>query len=106
MHGVALTSLWVAAWRAAESKRPDALFHDPFARRLAGPEGFAVLEAARVVAPIEASTIPVRTRFFDQRIVAGAQVSFSAPGWTPGPSGSPAPPGPGSTRWTGRRSWR
>ena len=46
MQGVALTSLWVAAWRAAESERPDALFHDPFARTLAGPEGFLV-EATR-----------------------------------------------------------
>jgi methyltransferase (TIGR00027 family) len=80
MHGVALTSLWVAAWRAAESERPDALFHDPFARRLAGPEGFAVLDGARKVAPIEAPTIPVRTRFFDQRIVAGTQVVILAAG--------------------------
>ena len=46
MQGVALTSLWVAAWRAVESERPDALFHDPFARTLAGPEGFLV-EATR-----------------------------------------------------------
>ena len=44
MRGVALTSLWVAAWRAAESERPDALFHDPFARALAGAEGFEVRE--------------------------------------------------------------
>ncbi len=80
MQGVALTSLWVAAWRAAESERPDALFRDPFARRLAGPQGFAVLEAARAVAPIEAPTIPVRTRFFDQRIVAGTQVVLLAAG--------------------------
>ena len=63
MHGVALTSLWVAAWRAAESERPDALFHDPFARTLAGPEGFAVLEAARAAAPIEAPTILRQTGF-------------------------------------------
>jgi methyltransferase (TIGR00027 family) len=80
MHGVALTSLWVAAWRAAESERPDALFHDPFARALAGPEGFAVLDAARAVAPIEAPTIPVRTRFFDQRIACASQVVLLAAG--------------------------
>ena len=80
MHGVALTCLWVAAWRAAESERPDALFHDPLARDLAGPEGFAVLEAARAVAPIEAPTNPVRTRFFDQRIARSTQVVLLAAG--------------------------
>jgi methyltransferase (TIGR00027 family) len=80
MHGVALTSLWVAAWRAVESERPDALIHDPFARRLAGPEGFAVLEAARAIAPIEAPTIPVRTRFFDERIGRSTQGVLLAAG--------------------------
>ena len=80
MQGVALTSLWVAAWRAVESERPDALFQDPFARTLAGPEGFAVLEAARAAAPIEAPTIPVRTRFFDQRIARSTQVVLLAAG--------------------------
>ena len=33
------TALWVAIFRADESDRPDALFHDPFARRLAGDRG-------------------------------------------------------------------
>ena len=33
------TARWVAVYRAMESDRPDALFRDPFARRLAGPEG-------------------------------------------------------------------
>ncbi|MGZ6098440.1 MAG: SAM-dependent methyltransferase [Myxococcaceae bacterium] len=80
MQGVALTSLWVAAWRAAESERPDALFDDSFARQLAGPEGFAVLEAARAVSPVEAPTIPVRTRFFDQRITQAPQVVLLAAG--------------------------
>jgi methyltransferase (TIGR00027 family) len=30
------TARWVALYRAMESERPDALFHDPYARRLAG----------------------------------------------------------------------
>ncbi|HUM10147.1 MAG TPA: SAM-dependent methyltransferase [Myxococcaceae bacterium] len=80
VHGVALTSLWAAALRAVESERPDALFHDPFARTLAGPEGFEVLEAAWAVAPIEAPTVPVRTRFFDQRIAGSSQVVLLAAG--------------------------
>jgi methyltransferase (TIGR00027 family) len=33
------TANWVAMARALESERKDALFHDPFARKLAGPEG-------------------------------------------------------------------
>jgi methyltransferase (TIGR00027 family) len=73
-EGVSLTALWVAAWRADESERPDALFHDPHARALAGPEGFELLQAARDVALVEAPFVPVRTIFFDQRIVHGSQV--------------------------------
>ena len=80
MHGVALTALWGAALRAVESERPDALFQDPFARTLAGPEGFEVLEAARAVLPIDTPTVPVRTRFFDQRIPRGSQVVLVAAG--------------------------
>ena len=30
------TARWVALYRAMESERPDALFHDPYARTLAG----------------------------------------------------------------------
>jgi methyltransferase (TIGR00027 family) len=33
------TALWVAHYRALESERPDALFRDPYARRLAGEKG-------------------------------------------------------------------
>jgi methyltransferase (TIGR00027 family) len=37
------TARWVAVYRAMESERPDALFRDPLARRLAGPEGEAIV---------------------------------------------------------------
>lgn len=33
------TARWAAVYRAAETERPDALFRDPFARRLAGERG-------------------------------------------------------------------
>ncbi|MGH9365847.1 MAG: class I SAM-dependent methyltransferase [Thermoanaerobaculia bacterium] len=33
------TALWAAVYRARETERPDALFRDPFARRLAGDRG-------------------------------------------------------------------
>jgi methyltransferase (TIGR00027 family) len=36
------TALCVAVYRAEESERPDALFNDPLARRLAGERGFRI----------------------------------------------------------------
>jgi methyltransferase (TIGR00027 family) len=37
------TARWMALYRARESERADALFHDPYALRLAGPEGEALV---------------------------------------------------------------
>ncbi len=45
LQNVSDTALWVAAYRAEESERPDALFHDPFARPLTGERGFQLLAA-------------------------------------------------------------
>jgi methyltransferase (TIGR00027 family) len=42
ISNVSDTARWVAAERAAESARPDALFDDPFADRLAGDRGRAM----------------------------------------------------------------
>jgi methyltransferase (TIGR00027 family) len=39
IRNISDTALWVAIYRARESERPDAHFHDPFARRLAGKRG-------------------------------------------------------------------
>ena len=39
------TARWVAMYRAMESERADALFHDPYARRLAGAAGKQILES-------------------------------------------------------------
>lgn len=39
------TARWVACYRAEETERPDAIFRDPYARRLAGEQGFAILGA-------------------------------------------------------------
>jgi len=47
IKGVSDTAFMVAAWRAAESERPDALFHDPFAARLAGEHGRAIVASLR-----------------------------------------------------------
>jgi methyltransferase (TIGR00027 family) len=40
------TARWVATYRAIESARPDALFHDRLADRLAGEQGRAIVAAA------------------------------------------------------------
>jgi methyltransferase (TIGR00027 family) len=44
---VADTALWVAYFRALETERPDAVFHDPYARRLAGERGFEIAKTLR-----------------------------------------------------------
>ena len=38
------TARWVAIYRAMESERPDAIFRDPYARRLAGAKGEAIVK--------------------------------------------------------------
>ena len=38
------TARWVAYYRAMETDRPDAIFRDPYARRLAGPEGKRIVD--------------------------------------------------------------
>lgn len=45
IRNVSDTALWVAMYRATESERADALFHDPFARRLAGERGAAIVDS-------------------------------------------------------------
>jgi methyltransferase (TIGR00027 family) len=39
LRNISDTALWVAIYRARETDRPDALFRDPFARKLAGDRG-------------------------------------------------------------------
>ena len=39
IRNVSDTARWVAVYRARETERPDAIFRDPFARRLAGERG-------------------------------------------------------------------
>lgn len=36
IHSISDTAKWIAAYRASESERPDAVFKDPLARKLAG----------------------------------------------------------------------
>jgi methyltransferase (TIGR00027 family) len=70
VDGVGLTSLWVAAMRAVETDRPDALIRDPFARRLAGDAGFDVMARGDPPSAVRPPVVAVRTRFFDETVRA------------------------------------
>ena len=50
------TALWVAYFRARETQRPDGLFRDPYAEKLAGPKGYEIAAKERTAQP------PVRVR--------------------------------------------
>jgi methyltransferase (TIGR00027 family) len=62
------TARAVAHFRALESERADALFHDPFARRLAGPSG-EQMALQLGSADLFARAIAVRTAIFDELIL-------------------------------------
>lgn len=68
INDVSDTALWVAAYRASESARPDALFRDPLAGRLAGERGQA-LAATMPGAAQFAWSVVVRTRVIDRYVV-------------------------------------
>jgi methyltransferase (TIGR00027 family) len=63
------TARWVAVYRAMESERPDALFHDPFARRLAGEKGGEIVRTLKDAKTMAWAMI-VRTQVFDEIIMA------------------------------------
>ncbi|HJQ21813.1 MAG TPA: class I SAM-dependent methyltransferase [Gemmatimonadaceae bacterium] len=68
LQNVSDTAKWVAEYRAMETDRADAIFRDPYARRLAGPDG------ARIVASMKNGTrfgwpMIVRTAVFDEIIL-------------------------------------
>ena len=72
IRDVSDTALWVAIYRAQESERKDALFKDPYARRLAGERGQQIVDT---IPRGHAMSWPmvVRTHVFDeiiQRVLA------------------------------------
>ncbi|WP_433292333.1 class I SAM-dependent methyltransferase [Pseudonocardia sp. CA-142604] len=67
---VAASAHWIAAARARESRREDALFVDPFAADLAGDLGFTMMARSEDATGQENSYIPVRVRFFDDAVLA------------------------------------
>jgi len=47
IRNISDTARWVAVYRARETERPDAVFRDPFARRLAGERGEQIATSIR-----------------------------------------------------------
>lgn len=69
-QAVADTGVLVAAIRAEETRRPDRLFDDPFAERLAGEPGRRMLaEAVATSGDKSTLQIVVRTRFWDEALL-------------------------------------
>ena len=66
VHDISETARWAAVFRARETERPDALFRDPFAAKLAGTRGFAIADALSQ----ESHSVSwvVRTYLFDRFI--------------------------------------
>jgi methyltransferase (TIGR00027 family) len=75
VENISDTARWVAIFRAEESERPDAVFHDPFARRLAGEKGVQIADA------IEFSrknnwTFIARTYLFDEYVKQHVELGY------------------------------
>ena len=61
------TARWVAIYRAMETERPDGIFCDPFARKLAGPRGDEIVKSL-AHGKRAAWAMIVRTYLFDELI--------------------------------------
>ena len=68
IENISDTARWVAYYRAMESERPDAIFNDPFARRLAGERGEAIVDNVKRGRSMAWAMI-VRTAVFDEIIL-------------------------------------
>src|SRR5690242_11918120 len=72
IRNVSDTALWAAVYRANETDRPDALFRDPYARRLAGTRGQQIAEAVPLAQRQDWAWV-MRTWLFDRIIAAEVQ---------------------------------
>jgi methyltransferase (TIGR00027 family) len=66
MDDISYTAQWTAAARALESERTDGMFRDDYARHLAEPRGFELLD--RYQGAAVSDFIAVRTRYMDDAI--------------------------------------
>ena len=68
IQNVSDTARWVAVYRAMETERPDAIFRDPFADRLAGERGREIVGEMKRGRQMAWAMI-VRTAVFDEMIM-------------------------------------
>ena len=68
IENVSDTALWVAVYRAMETARPDAIFKDPFAERLAGEKGVKIVGEMKQ-GRMMAWAMIVRTAVLDEMIL-------------------------------------
>src|SRR5690348_12219191 len=68
IENISDTARWVAVYRAMETARPDAIFRDPYAARLAGQKGEAIVDNMKRGRGMAWAMI-VRTAVFDEMIV-------------------------------------
>jgi len=77
IRNISDTARWVAVYRARETERPDALFKDPYARKLAGERGEEIARslpfAEKYAWPYVARTINF-DRIVEERIRQGADM--------------------------------
>jgi methyltransferase (TIGR00027 family) len=67
IRDVSDTARWMAVYRAQETERPDAAFHDPFARALAGERGGRIAKAMTAFGDYSWSIV-ARTYLFDRYV--------------------------------------
>jgi methyltransferase (TIGR00027 family) len=65
IRNISDTARWVAAYRARETERPDAVFRDPYARRLAGDRGEEIAKSMPYTGSTEWPFV-ARTYLYDQ----------------------------------------
>ena len=70
IRNISDTARWAAVFRARETERSDALFRDPFARRLAGERGEQIAASMKMHERNSWSWV-MRTYLFDQYIARG-----------------------------------
>ena len=68
IENISDTARWVAIYRAMETERPDAIFRDPFARKLAGDRGEDIVNTMKQGRSMAWAMI-VRTAVMDELLV-------------------------------------
>jgi methyltransferase (TIGR00027 family) len=67
IRNISDTARWTAAYRAEETERADAIFRDPYARRLAGERGIEIVRAIRQ--PAIRIAVVLRTAAVDEAVL-------------------------------------